>query len=123
MRRLVRDKHADDLAQLMELTAPTRIERVLQEYQANSEERVSELLDAVPPIVRSACLRAHEHAWVFGVDPALWQLLAYQHFVANQPAGSRFTQRDVAAWVRRSEARRVGKESVSTWRYGWAGDP
>ncbi|WP_344759577.1 hypothetical protein [Luteimonas lutimaris] len=102
MRRLVRDKHADDLAQLMELTAPTRIERVLQKYQTDAEERVSELLDAVPPIVRSACLRAHEHAWVFGVDPVLWQLLAYQHFVANQPAGSRFNQRDVAAWVRRS---------------------
>src|SRR3546814_14685039 len=102
MRRLVRDKHADDLAQLMELTAPTRIERVLQEYQANSEERVSELLDAVPPIVRSACLRAHAHAWVFGVDQALWQLLAYRHFVAIQPAGRRFNQRDVDAWVRRS---------------------
>src|SRR3546814_14766506 len=112
MRRLVRDKHADDLAQLMELTAPTRIERVLQEYQANSEERVSELLDAVPPIVRSACLRAHEHAWVFGVDPALWQLLAYQHFVANQPARSRFNQR-------RSDERRVGQECVSTCKSRW----
>jgi len=39
---------------------------------------------------------------VFGVDPVLWQLLAYQHFVATQSPGFRFNQKDVAAWVRRS---------------------
>lgn len=102
MRRLLRSKHADDLAQLFELTAPDRIEQVLREYQTSAEERVGELLDNVPPAVRSACLRAHEHAWVFGVDPALWQLLTYERFVARQPAGARFNQKDVAAWVRRS---------------------
>ncbi|WP_051176161.1 competence protein CoiA family protein [Luteimonas mephitis] len=102
MRRLMRAKHAEDLAQLPELTSPDRIARILREYQASAEERVGELLDAVPPAVRSACLRAHEHAWVFGVDPALWQLLTYEHFVASQPSGSRFNQKDVATWVRRS---------------------
>src|SRR3546814_17729329 len=86
MRRLVRDKHADVLAHLMELTAPTRIERVLQEYQAYSEERVSDLLAAVPPLVRSACLRVPGHALVFGADPTVWNLLYYLHVVANQPA-------------------------------------
>lgn len=102
MRRLKRAQHTHDLAQLVELTAPDRIERVRREYQISAEERVGELLDAVPPAVRSACLRAHEDAWVFGVDSILWQLLAYDHFVAKQAPGYRFNQKDVAIWVRRS---------------------
>lgn len=52
--------------------------------------------------MRSACLRAHEDAWIFGVDPALWQLMAYDHFVARRSPSDRFNQRDVATWVRRS---------------------
>jgi hypothetical protein len=36
------------------------------------------------------------------VDPALWQLLAYDHFVAKHSPSQRFNQKDVAAWVRRS---------------------
>ena len=102
MRRLLRAKHADDLALLFELTAPDRVEQVLREYQESAEQRVGELLDRLSPAVRSACLRAHEHAWIFGVDPVLWQLLTYDRFVARQPAGTRFNQKDVAAWVRRS---------------------
>lgn len=101
-RRLKRAGHATDLAQLSELTSPDRIKQILREHQISADERVSELLDAVPPAVRSACLRAHEDAWVFGVDPALWQLLAYDHFVAKQSPSHRFNQKDVAAWVRRS---------------------
>lgn len=102
MRRLKRAKHMDDLAQLAELTASDRIERIRREYQITAEERVGELLDAVLPAVRSVCLRAHDDAWVFGVDPVLWQLLAYDHFVAKQLPGHRFNQKDVATWVRRS---------------------
>lgn len=102
VRRLKRATHANDLAQLSELTSPDRIQRILREYQISAEERVGKLLDAVPPAVQSACLRSHEDAWVFGVDPALWQLLAYDHFVARQLPGHRFNQKDVATWVRRS---------------------
>ena len=102
MHSQLRAKHAEDLAQLALLTTPGRIDSTLREYQIEAEARVGELLDCVPPAVRSACLRAHHDAWVFGVDPALWQLLAYQHFVASQAPGSRLNQKDVAAWVRRS---------------------
>lgn len=116
-RRLMRAKHAEDLAQLPELTSPDRIARILREYQASAEERVGELLDVVPPAVRSACLRAHEHAWIFGVDPALWQLLTYEHFVASQPSGSRFNQKDVATWVRRSFRRRARGPSAAAIRF------
>lgn len=102
IRRRERKKHADDLAQLIELTSPARIERILREYQVVAEDRVGALLNTAPAAVRSACLRAHVDAWVFGVDPALWQLLAYDHFVTKQSAGDRFNQKDVASWVRRS---------------------
>jgi len=102
VRRLKRAAHANDLALLSELTSPDRIKQLLREYQSSAEQRVGELLDSVPSAVRSACLRAHEDAWVFGVDPALWQLLAYEHFVGKQSAGYRFNQKDLATWVRRS---------------------
>ncbi len=102
VRRLKRAKYADDLARLPALTSRERIDQCLREYRIAAEARVSELLDAVPQAVRSACLREHEDAWVFGVDPALWQLLAYDHFVARHSSGHRFNQRDVAAWVRYS---------------------
>ena len=102
IRNIERRKHAADLAQLMELTSPGRIARVLREYQEAAAERVSDLLDAVPAVVRSACLRVHADAWIYGVDPVLWQLLAYEHFVAGKPPGQRFNQKDVATWVRRS---------------------
>ena len=102
VRRLKRAMHANDLAQLSELTSPDRIRQILREHQISAEPRIGELLDAVPSAVRSACLRAHEDAWVFGVDPALWQLLAYDHFVARHSPSHRFNQKDVATWVRRS---------------------
>lgn len=102
VRRLEREKHAADLSQLPELTSPGRIERILREYQASAEETVSDRLSTVPQAVRSACLRAHRDAWIFGVDPALWQLLAYEHFVGKRSPGDRFNQRDAASWVRRS---------------------
>lgn len=102
MRRLKRAEHAEDLAQLMELTSPERIDCVLRDYQISAEERVSELLESVPVAVRSACLRAHGDAWIFGVDPALWQLLTYAHFVATRSPGDLFNQKDVATWIRAS---------------------
>ena len=102
VRRLKRAKHAEDLEQLLELTSPERIDRILREYRISAEERVGELLESVPAAVRSACLRTHVDAWIFGVDPALWQLLAHDHFVAQRAPGDRFNQKDVAAWVRRS---------------------
>ena len=102
VRMLERRKHANDLEQLKVLTSPERIARVLKEYQQRSAAQVGQLLDTVPAPVRSACLRAHPDAWIFGVDPALWQLLAYGRFVANQLPGYRFNQKDVATWVRRS---------------------
>lgn len=136
VRRLKRAKHASDLECLMELTSPERVAQVLREYQLSAEERVIELLEAVPSAVRSACLRAHEDAWVFGVDPVLWQLLAHDHFVAKRAPGDRFNQKDVADWVRqcfqpekalyrlfvtqyasRAEARRAGyaKRRLAYW--------
>ncbi|WP_338334973.1 hypothetical protein [Xanthomonas euvesicatoria] len=102
IRHQKRARHAEDLGHLMELTSPERIERILREYRVSAEDRVSEFLDAVPAAIRSACLRAHEDAWIFGVDPVLWQLLAHDHFVAKRSPGDRFNQRDVAAWVQRS---------------------
>lgn len=138
MRSVLRAKHAEDLAQLMALTEPDRIECCLSQYQVEGEARVGELLDQVPPVIRSACLRAHEDAWVFGVDPTLWQLLTYQQFVATRIAGLRFNQKDVATWVRtsfpceralyrlfvtqyagRAEARRAGygKRSLAFWAF------
>lgn len=102
VRRHKRAKHAEDLDHLMALTSPERIDRILREYRVSAEERVSELLNAVPAAIRSACLRAHEDAWIFGVDPVLWQLLAHDHFVAKRSPGDRFNQRDVASWVRQS---------------------
>jgi hypothetical protein len=102
MRRQKRAKHAEDLDHLMALTSPERIDRILREYRVSAEDRVSELLDSVPAAIRSACLRAHEDAWIFGVDLALWQLMAYDHFVARRSPSDRFNQRDVATWVRRS---------------------
>ncbi len=100
MRQLERSKHANDLVLLIELTEPTRIARVLSEYQRTAEARVSGLLDHAIPPVQSACLCTHPDAWIFGVDPGLWQLMAYDHFVGQRRAGYRFNQRDVATWVR-----------------------
>ena len=93
VRKLERSKHAEDLAQLKELASPERINKVLREYQARSEPRVSELLHAASPA---------PDAWIFGVDPALWQLLAYEQFVAKRQPGDRFNQKDVAEWARHS---------------------
>lgn len=138
MRRMLRAKHSKDLAQLEVLTEPERIAACLRQHQIEAEARVGALLDQVPPAIRSACLRAHQDAWVFGVDPALWQLLGYREFIATRPAGSRFNQRDLATWVRgsfpyeralyrlfvaqyagRAEARRVGygKRSLDYWAF------
>lgn len=138
MRRVLRAKHAEDLARLPALTKPECIEDKLREYRIDAEARVGELMDQVPPAIRPACLRAHEDAWVFGVDPALWQLLVYQQFIAIRAAGFRFNQKDVASWVRqsfpyeralyrlfvtqyvgRAEARRAGygKRSLDYWAF------
>lgn len=100
-RNLERSKHAGDLAELRNLASPDRISAVLREYQVSAEERVSGLLDAESAVVRSVCLRAHPDAWIFGVDPVLWQLLAYDRFVGRGRAGDRFNQKDVAEWIRR----------------------
>jgi hypothetical protein len=102
MKRKIREQHAADLAVLMELTDPRRVEECLKRWQLDAEGRVSELLDTVGPAIRAACLRCHPDAWVFGVDPALWQLLAHRHFIPGKPAGTHFNRRDIAAWVRTS---------------------
>lgn len=102
MKARIRDEHSGDLAVLMELTDPQEVGKCLKRWQLEAEDRVSELLDGVAPAIRVACLHSHPDAWVFGVDPALWQLLVYRHFVAGRSAGMRFNNRDVAAWVRTS---------------------
>jgi hypothetical protein len=102
MRSRIREQHAADLAVLMELTDPREAGECLKRWQLEAEDRVSELLDGVAPAIRAACLRSHQDAWVFGVDPVLWQLLVYRHFVAGKSAGTRFNGRDIAAWVRTS---------------------
>lgn len=138
MRKLERARHGEDLKVLMELAAPDRIQRLILEYQTNSETCVSNQLEAAPAAVRSACLAAHPDAWIFGVDPALWQLLAFREFVGRQSPGHRFNQREVAAWVRssfpyeqalyrlfvtqyakRADARRAGyaKRRLSFWAF------
>lgn len=102
VRALEREKHARDLERLMELTEPERIARVLREYQIGAEDRVGGLLQSVSSEVRAVCLSAHEDAWIYGVDPVLWQLLVLDHFVVKRSLGQRFNQRDVAKWVRHS---------------------
>jgi len=102
VRQLERARYAEDLTQLGELTALTRVTRILQEYQVEAEARVSALLGRVPHAVRAVCLTGHSDAWIYGVDPALWQLLAHEHFVGKRTPGDRFNQRDVATWVRKA---------------------
>lgn len=102
VRKRERAKHTRDLEQLAELTNQARIKHLLEEYRQQAEARVDELLEPASLAVHSAVLRWHPDAWVFGTHPALWQLLAYRHFVGGRPPGERFNQRDVASWVRRS---------------------
>lgn len=97
--RIERTKHAVDLAALPGLVAVERVRGLLRDYQAQAEERVSQLLEAATPAVCFVCLRAHPDAWIYGVDPVLWQLLAYEHFVGKRASGFRFNQRDIASWV------------------------
>lgn len=102
MRDQQRRKVGKQLNQLPELTHPNRVGKLLKQYQESSESRVSKLLESATPQVRSICLRAHPDAWIFGVDPALWQLLTFEHFVKKSKPGARFNQKDVARWVLRS---------------------
>lgn len=102
VRKLEREKHADDLAQLSTLASPARVRQILSDYQFNAAERTAELLQDAALEVRSACLRAHRDAWIFGVDPVLWQLLAHDHFVGRRPPGYCFNQKQMADWVRKS---------------------
>lgn len=102
IRRRERARHEQDLAQLPALTDPARVQACLDHYACIAEARVTELRGEVPAAVCCAALRWHPDAWIFGVHPSLWQLLAYRHFIAERKAGDRFNQRDVASWVRRS---------------------
>lgn len=138
MRDQQRRKVRKQLALLTELTDPKRVGKLLKQYQESAEARVSELLESATPEVRSICLRAHPDAWIYGVDPALWQLLAFEQFVGKSKPGARFNQRDVARWVRqtfpyerelyqlfiaqyahRADARRAGfnKRRLSHWAF------
>lgn len=138
MRDRERRKVGKQLALLAELTDPGRVGKLLKQYQKSAEEGVSELLEAATPEIRSICLRAHPDAWIFGVDPALWQLLAFERFVGRSKPGARFNQKDVARWVRnsfpyeralyqlfiaqyahRADARRAGynKRRLSHWAF------
>lgn len=97
-----RMKYRADLDELFELTDAGRIARLLKEHSAVAQERIAEILQEVPPSVREACTRAHGDAWIFGVDACLWQLLAYQHFIAGKPRGHRFNKRHASEWLRAS---------------------
>lgn len=136
VRKRERAKHSRDLEWLADLTDPARVAALLDTYRQAADARIEELLEAVPLAVRAAALRWHADAWVFGIHPVLWQLLAYKQFVAGRLPGHRFNQRDVASWVRRTfpsegalyrlfvaqyaaraEARRAGfsKRSLDYW--------
>lgn len=136
VRKRERTKHIHDLERLAELTDPARVAAVLKTYREAADDRIELLLEAAPSAVRTAALRWHPNAWIFGAHPALWQLLAYKHFVADRPPGYRFNQRHVAGWVRetfpsehvlyrlfaaqytaRADARRAGfsKRSLDYW--------
>lgn len=102
VREVKRAMHAEDLAKLGELTRAERVEQVRRVYQREAAARVDALAASVSSAVRTACTRAHQDAWIYGVDPVLWQLLTYDHFVARQRPGYHFNQKDVASWVLRS---------------------
>lgn len=99
VRTTERRRHAADLKCLPQLVEPSRVAILRMELQKAAEPRLDELLEDSIPAVRSACLRAHPDAWIYGVDPALWQLLAFRHFIDGTAPGHRFNQRAVARWV------------------------
>lgn len=138
MRKRLRAPLARDLEELPRLTDPARIAQLRSEYRIAAAERVRELSAGATQEVRTACSGSHWDDWIFGVDPELWQLLAYEEFVGKREGGQRFNQRDVASWVRmafpyeralyrlfatqyarRAESRRAGyaKHSFSFWAF------
>lgn len=102
MKQKERRPYLDALARLDELTSPARVASWQLELRAQAALRVQELAEAAEPAVRYACMGAHRDAWIYGVDPALWQFLATHHFVTGRPPGTQFNQREVALWVRRT---------------------
>lgn len=102
VRQRERQPFLPSLGRLNELTDPARIAALQEQLRGNAAERVAELLSASAPEVRHACMGSHRSAWIYGVDPVLWQLLTTQHFVTTRAPGWQFNQRDVATWVRRS---------------------
>lgn len=102
MRLRERQPYLDSLARLDVLTNPTRVAALTAELGAAAADRVQALLADSEAAVRHACLSSHGNAWIYGVDPVLWQLLATRHFVTSQESGYQFNQRDLATWVRRT---------------------
>jgi hypothetical protein len=102
MRQKERRPYLDALARLDELTSPAKVASWQLALHAQAAVRVKELADAAEPAVRYACLGAHPDAWIYGVDPPLWQFHATYHFVTDPGPGTQFNQREVAVWVRRT---------------------
>lgn len=102
MRQKERRPYLDALARLDDLTSPARVASWKLELRSQAATRVQELAEAAEPAVRYACLSAHPDAWIYGVDPPLWQFLATHHFVTNRAQGTQFNNREVALWVRRT---------------------
>jgi hypothetical protein len=91
---------ADELAALEQLADHRRMDEQRRERTARARARVGQLQAGLDPAVRSACMQSHPDAWVYGVDPALWQLEAYFHFVAGKEAGTAGNARDIGYWLR-----------------------
>jgi len=133
-----RQPYLDALAQLDGLTDPARIAALTADLRATAADRVQALLADSEPPVRQACLSSHRNAWIYGVDPVLWQILATRHFVTSQEPGYQFNQRELANWLRhtfpydrdlyrlfaaqyakRADARRAGfpKKRLAFWAF------
>lgn len=102
MRTRERTRHAADLEKLPRLATRERVCRLLEEYRKEAQPRIIELQDTIPAAALEICLIAHPGAWIYGVAPELWQLLAFKQFVSAAKEGARFNQRDMASWVIRS---------------------
>ena len=114
------------------------IAQLRSEYRLAAAERVRDIAVRQSRAVRTVCSGSHWDDWIFGVDPELWQLLAYEEFVGKRGGGYRFNQKDLAAWVRkvfpferalyrlfatqyakRAESRRAGytKHGLAFWAF------
>lgn len=101
-RRKVRSELAEELESLKRVADPRWVEEHCRALKAQARARVDQLLHGLDPAVRSACQRSHPNAWIFGVDPALWQLEAYRRFVGRHEPGTELNSSDIGRWLRKS---------------------